>query len=129
MLGNNSAVLADDDAIRIGVNFDRPPDRARRYRVFVVIEAHQAGLGDRRWHCVEAVEAARIGNELRPLRLEHLPDCLLGQFRMVMRFGVGDAFIEQPGVHLVKGLEPQPWCKETLTHEPHLVLDLTLLPA
>jgi hypothetical protein len=41
MLGNNSAVLADDDAIRIGVNFDRPPDRTRRYRVFVVI------VGDR----------------------------------------------------------------------------------
>src|SRR5215471_4921648 len=47
---------------------------------------------------------------------------------MVMRFGVGDAFIEQPGVHLVIGLEPQPWCKEALTHEPDLVLDLTLLP-
>src|SRR5215831_6826062 len=54
MLGNSSAVLADDDAIRIGVNFDRPPDRARRYRVFVVIEAHQAGLGDRRRHRMEA---------------------------------------------------------------------------
>jgi hypothetical protein len=25
----------------------------------------------------------------------------------VMRFGVGDAFIEQPGVHLVIGLESQ----------------------
>src|SRR5215471_10871261 len=128
MLGNNPAVLADDDAIRIGVNFNWPPDRARSYRVFVIIEAHQAGLGDRRWHRVEAVEAARIGNELRPLGLEHLPNCQLGQFRMMMRFRVGDAFIEQPGVHLVIGLEPQPWCKEALTHKPDLVLDLTLLP-
>jgi amino acid transporter len=30
------------------MDLDRPPDRARRHRVFVVIEAHQAGLGDRR---------------------------------------------------------------------------------
>jgi hypothetical protein len=48
---------------------------------------------------------------------------------MVMRFGVGDALIEQPGVHLVVGLEPQPGREEALTHEPDLVLDLTLLPA
>jgi len=26
-----------------------------------------------------------------------IPDCLLGQLRMVTRFGIGDAFIEQPG--------------------------------
>src|SRR6266550_3171930 len=63
------------------------------------------------------------------LRLEHLPDRLLGQLRMAMHFGVGDAFIEQPSVHLVVGLEPQPWREEALTHEPDLVLDLTLLPA
>src|SRR6266550_801175 len=63
------------------------------------------------------------------LRLEHLPDRLLGQLRMAMRFGVGDAFIEQPGVHLVVGLEPQPRREEALADEPDLVLDLTLLPA
>jgi hypothetical protein len=48
---------------------------------------------------------------------------------MVMSLGVGDAFIEQPSVHLVIGLEPQPWREEPLTDEPNLVLDLTLLPA
>src|SRR3954471_6470009 len=67
----------------------------------IVVEAHQAGLGDRRWHRVEAIEPAGIRNELRPLGLERLPDCLLGQLRMAMRLGVGDAFIEQPCVHLV----------------------------
>jgi hypothetical protein len=50
-----------------------------------------------------------------------------------MRFGIGDAFIEQPGAHLVVALEPQPGREEALTDEPDLVLDLvldlTLLPA
>src|SRR5436305_311453 len=41
----------------------------------------------------------------------------------------GDAFIEQPGVQLVQGLEPQTRREEPLTHEPDLVLDLPLLPA
>ena len=103
MLGDDPPVLADYDAVRIGMNFDRTSDRARRHRVFVVVEAHQAGLRDRRRHRVEAVEPARIGNELRPFRLEHFPDRLLGQFRMAMCLGVGNAFIEQPGVQLVIG--------------------------
>jgi hypothetical protein len=48
---------------------------------------------------------------------------------MVMHLGMGDAFIEQPRVHLVVGPEPQPWCEEALTDQPDLVLDMTLLPA
>src|SRR5438105_12228173 len=128
MLGNDPSVLADHDAVRIGMNLDRTPDRAGSYRVFIVVEAYQAGLRDRCRHRVESVEPARIGNELRPLRLEHLPDRLLGQLRMAMRLGVGDAFIEQPGVHLVVGLEPQPWRGEALADEANLVLDLAFLP-
>ncbi len=46
-----------------------------------------------------------------------------------MHLGVGDAFIEQPGIQLVKILEPQPRREEALADEPDLVLDLTLLPA
>jgi hypothetical protein len=78
---------------------------------------------------VESIEPAGIGNELRPLCLEHLPDRLLGKLRMAMHLGVGDAFIEQPGIQLVKILEPQPRREEALADEPDLVLDLTLLPA
>src|SRR3954453_17433597 len=48
---------------------------------------------------------------------------------MAMRLGVGDAFIEKPGIQLVKALEPQPRREEALAHERDLVLDLTLLPA
>ena len=124
MLADDPAVLADHDAIGIGVNLDRTPDRAGGHRVLVVVEAHQAGLRDRCRHRVESIEPAGIRHELRSFRLEHLPDRLLGQFRMVMRLGVGDAFVEQPGVQLVVGLEPQPRREEALADQPNLVLDL-----
>src|SRR6266478_113243 len=84
MLGDDPPVLADYDAIRIGMNLDWTPDRAGRHRVFIVVEAHQAGLRDRYRHRVESIEPAGIGNELRPLCLEHLPDRLLGKLRMAM---------------------------------------------
>src|SRR5258706_9100908 len=79
MLGEDPPVLADYDAIRIGMNLDWTPDRTGRHRVFIVVEAHQASLRDRCRHRVESIEPAGIGNELRPLCLEHLPDRLLGQ--------------------------------------------------
>ena len=46
-----------------------------------------------------------------------------------MHLGVGNAFIEQPGVQFVEILEPQTRREEPLTDEPDLVLDLPLLPA
>ena len=128
MLGDDPPVLADHDALGIGVNLDRAPDRAGGHRVLVVVEAHQAGLRDRCRHRMEAVEPAGIGNQLRPLRLEHLPDRLVGQLRMTMGLGVSDALVEQPGVQLVKVPEPQPRREEPLAHEPDLVLHLSLLP-
>src|SRR3981189_852994 len=48
---------------------------------------------------------------------------------MTVRFGVGDALVQQPGVQLVEGFEPQPWREEALPDQPDLVLDLALLPA
>ena len=71
----------------------------------------------------------RIGHELGPLLLEDLPDRLVGELGMRMRLGVGDALVEQPGVQLVVGFEPQPRREEALAHEADLVLDLALLPA
>ena len=102
------------------MDLDRSPGRARRHRIFIVIEAYQARLGDRRRCRVEAVEPARIGHELRPFGLEHLPNRLPGQLWMMMRLGVGDAFIEQPGVQFVVALEPQPRREEALAGEPDL---------
>src|ERR1700677_5188029 len=129
MFSNDPPVLADHDAVGIRVDLDRPPDRAGGHGVFVVVEAYQAGLRHRRWHRVEAVELAGIRNELRPLRLEHLPYRPICKLRMVMRLGIGDTLIEQPSVHLVVGLEPNPRREEALADQPDLVLDLTLLPA
>src|SRR6195256_3120341 len=48
---------------------------------------------------------------------------------MAVRLGVGNALVQQPGVQLVEGFEPQPWCEEALPDKPNLVLDLALLPA
>src|SRR5215470_19309537 len=98
MFANDPPVLADDNAVGIGVNFNWPTDRARRDRVFVVVEAHQAGLRDRRRHRVEAIELAGIGNELRPFRLKYFPDRLVGELWVTVRFGVSDALVEQPSI-------------------------------
>ena len=67
----------------------------------VVVEAHQAGLRDRCRHRMEAVEPAGVGNQLRSLRLEHFPDRPVRELRMAMCPGVGNAFIQQPGVQLI----------------------------
>src|SRR5271170_2244758 len=93
MLGNDASILADHDAVGIGMNLDRTPDCTGCDRVFVVVEAYQAGLRDRCRHRVESIEPASIWNELRALGFEHLPDRLFGQFRMAMRLGVGDALV------------------------------------
>ena len=47
MLGDDPPVLANYDPVGIGINLDWPSDRTGSYRVFVVVEAHQAGLRDR----------------------------------------------------------------------------------
>jgi len=46
---------------------------------------------------METIEAAGNGNQMRPLRLEDLPDGLVRLLRMLVGLGVGDTFIEQPG--------------------------------
>src|SRR5215469_11939897 len=56
MLADNRAVLANDDAVGIGLDLDRPANSPGGDRVLVVVEPHQAGLRDRRLRRVEAVE-------------------------------------------------------------------------
>jgi hypothetical protein len=129
MFADDPPVLADHDAIGVGVDVDRPTNGAGADRVFVVVEPDQAGLRHRGRQGVEPVEAATIGNELRPLFLEHLPDRPFRKFRMGMRLSPGNAFVHQPGVQLVIALDPQARREEALAHEADLVLDLALLPA
>src|SRR5438552_2867330 len=58
VIADDRALLADDHAIGISLDLDRPADRARADRVLVVVEPHQASLRDRRLDRVEPVEPA-----------------------------------------------------------------------
>src|SRR5271157_920701 len=129
MLGDDPPVLADDDAVGVGVDVDRAPDRARAHRISVVVEPHEAGLRHRGRQRVESVEADAIRNELRALVLERLPDRLPALLGMGVRLGPDDTSVDEPAVQLVVALEPQPRCEEALAHQADLVLDLALLPA
>lgn len=46
MVGDDTPILTDDDAIGIGVDVDRMADGAGIDRIFVVVETHKAGLRD-----------------------------------------------------------------------------------
>src|SRR5579872_7568086 len=85
MLSDDAPVLANDDPISIGLDLDRPADRAGADRVFVVVEPHQAGLRHRGLQGMEAVEAAAIRNEVGPFLFEDLPDRSIGPLGMGMR--------------------------------------------
>jgi hypothetical protein len=63
MVAHDLLVLADHNVVSIGVDFGRPAARVAT-EVFIVIEAHQAGLRDGGRDVVESAEAAGIGNEL-----------------------------------------------------------------
>ena len=98
---NNAPLLADDDPIGVSVNFDRPANGAGADRVFVIVKANQAGLRHGSRQSVKSIEPAAIGNELRPLLLEHLPNGVLGTFRMWMSLGIGDDLIGEPSIQPV----------------------------
>ena len=85
MLADDCAILADHDVIGISLDLDGPADGTRGHRVLVVVEANQAGLRHRGLRRVEPVEWPGNLHELRPLRLESLPDRAVGQFGMVVR--------------------------------------------
>lgn len=52
---NDAPVLMNHDGVGIGQDLDRAPDSVGSDRVFVVVEAHQTALRDRRLHGMEAV--------------------------------------------------------------------------
>jgi hypothetical protein len=129
MFTDDHAILPNDDPLGIGMHLDGPPDRSRQDGILVVVEPHGAGLRHRSWDTVEPVEGTNIGHEMRPLGLEHLPDCLVALFGMAVRLGIGHALVQEPGVQLIQASDPQAWREEPFPDQPDLVLDLTLLPA
>jgi hypothetical protein len=70
------------------VDFGRPSGGTRCHRVFIVIEAHQAGLRDGGRDVVESAEAAGRGDELWRSASK------TSQLWMMVHLGVGSAFIE-----------------------------------
>src|SRR6516164_3195615 len=125
----DNPILANDDPIGIGLDFDRTANGARLDRVFVVIKPDQAGLRYRSAHRMEAVKAPTQWHERGAFFLENLPNRAAGAFRMAMRLGIGDTFVEEPSIQLVIVLEPQARREEALAYQADLVLDLALFPA
>jgi len=76
VLSHDYAVLLDDDAVGVGLHVHGPPHGLGHYRVLVGVEPDEAGLGHRHRRVVEAVERTAIGDQRRPLGLEHLEDGL-----------------------------------------------------
>ena len=77
---------------------------------------------------MEAIEFARIADQMGLLLFEHLPDCALRLIDMLMSAGVANSFIQQPAVQLIVRFEAQPRREEAFPDQINLVLDLTLLP-
>ena len=125
---DNLTVLPAFETISIGPDLDRPPDGAGVYRIAVLVEAHETGLGHRCRNSVEPVKRADIRNQALALFFEHLPDRLVPHLRMCIRPGIGQAAIFQPGVQLGIGIELGPWHKEPPPDHADLVLDLAFLP-
>jgi len=124
MLGDDHAILADHNAVGVGMDLDWATQRLRYDRVLVVVETDETGLRDGSRDSVEPVEPPSITNQAWPLGLEDRPDCLVATFGMRMRLGIGNALIDQPTIYLLVGAEPQPRREEALAHQPHLVLHL-----
>ena len=129
MFADDAPILPNDDAIGIGLDFDRPAHSIGHHRVFVAVEANKAGLRHRRAHRMEAVEATAQRHEVLSFVLEDLPNRSIAHLRVAMRLGVGDTFVQEPGVQLVIALEPQAGCEEAFANDADLVLDLAFLPA
>lgn len=77
---------------------------------------------------MEAIERADIGDQARPLGLKHLPNRLVRDVGMLVRLGMGDASVLEPGIQLGVGFELRPRHEEPPSKHANLVLDLTLLP-
>lgn len=106
VVSDQSALLPDLDPLSIGPDLDLPPDSRCRNRVFVIVEAHKAGLRHRRRQRMEPVEAPGIGNKVWALFLEDLPDGFVRQLRMLAGSGRGDALVQQPGIQFLVAFDP-----------------------
>lgn len=105
MAGDNLTILPAFQPVGIGAYLDRTADRTGIDRVAVLVEAHEAGLGDGSRDGMEAVERADIGHQARALLCKHLPDRLVRNVGVPVRLGIGNAPVLEPGIQLGKGFE------------------------
>src|SRR5215469_17187788 len=75
MLGDNFAMLSDQDPVGVSVYLHRATQRLRHDRVLVVVKTDKTGLRDGGRNRVESVKPPGITNEAWPLGLEDRPDC------------------------------------------------------
>lgn len=130
VLADIDPILLDDDPISIGMHLDWTVNGSRQDRVFVpqgidsldqflifvTVETDRAGLRHPRRNTVEAIEWADVAHEAAAFGFEHLADGLSRLFGMAMSLGIGNAFVEQPGIQFLQTLDSEAWHKEALAH-------------
>ena len=80
-------------------------DSLDQFLIFVTIESDEASLADRGLNRMEAIELARVSDQIGSLFLEDVPDRALWLIDMFVGTGITDAFVQQPPVQLAIGLE------------------------
>ena len=95
------------------------PDAPPRWRPPSICCCRSAPGGSRRPTPAPrgSLRTGRHSEQLRPLGLEHVRDCLLGQLRMAIRLGVGDALSSSQAFSSSRLLNPQPRRAEALAHQ------------
>ena len=100
MVADDRPVLADHDALGIGLDLHRPADGPRHDAVPVVIEPHEARLGHRADLDAAPIKRAPVRDQRGAFRLEHLKDRALGLIGMRLTASRGDTLIKQPRIEL-----------------------------
>ena len=105
MAPEDLTVLAQDDVLGISVHVHRPTNRPRLDAVTIVIETHQAGLGDGGGLVAVTIERAAIGNKGWALGFKDLDDCSAGLLGMGFGARIGEAVRLQPTIQLCEAFE------------------------
>ncbi len=79
-----------------------------------MIEERRAALED---DLRQTVEFTVIDDQMRPLRIEYLPDRALRLIDMLMSADVTNALVRQPAIQLIAGFGAQPRREEAFPHQ------------
>jgi hypothetical protein len=129
MLGNDDAVLADDDALGISLDLAGRPT-AREATEYLLLSKRTSQVLETE-ACVARNPSNRLPNGTSCARSasKTCPDRPIGQLRVLVRLGAEDALVEQASVQLRIARHRQARRQQALANVADLVLDLPLLPA